>query len=115
VAVSGWLTEHLDHGHSLTELAAENGTSLRCAYRWLARYHSGGPASLADRWSVLCTLRRISWLQLVPISTLARAMRRLGLNRLRNLDPKPPVLRYRWEQTGDMIHVDTKQLAGSSG
>ncbi len=33
-------------------------------------------------------------------------MRRLGLNRLRNLDPKPPVQRYQWEQPGDMIYVD---------
>jgi hypothetical protein len=38
-------------------------------------------------------------------------MRRLGLSRLRNLDPKPPVQRYQWEQPGDMIHVDIKQLA----
>jgi transposase InsO family protein len=58
-----------------------------------------------------CTLRRIARLLLVPISTLARAMRRLGLNRLRNLDPKPPVQRYQWERPGDMIHVDIKQLA----
>jgi hypothetical protein len=58
-----------------------------------------------------CSLRRIARLLLVPISSLARAMRRLGLNRLRNLDPKPPVQRYQWEQPGDMIHVDIKQLA----
>ena len=38
-----------------------------------------------------CTLRRIARLMLVPISTLARVMRHLGLNRLRNLEPKPPV------------------------
>ena len=29
--------QHLEHGRSLAELAAENGISLRCAYRWLAR------------------------------------------------------------------------------
>jgi hypothetical protein len=38
-------------------------------------------------------------------------MRRLGLNRQRNLNPKPPVQRYQWERPGDMIHVDIKQLA----
>ena len=38
-------------------------------------------------------------------------MKALGLGRLRNLDPKPPVQRYQWEKPGDMIHVDTKQLA----
>ena len=46
------VTQHLEHGRSLVELAAENGISLRCAYRWLARYRSGGAASLADRRSV---------------------------------------------------------------
>jgi hypothetical protein len=38
-------------------------------------------------------------------------MKALGLGRLRNLQPKVPVQRYQWEKPGDMIHVDTKQLA----
>jgi hypothetical protein len=38
-------------------------------------------------------------------------MKALGLGRLRNLEPKVPVQRYQWEKPGDMIHVDTKQLA----
>lgn len=48
---------------------------------------------------------------LVPITTLAQAMRRLGLNRLRNLDPKPPMQRYQWERPSEIIHVNIKQLA----
>jgi len=51
-------TQHLEHERSLSELAAENGISLRCACRWLARYRSGGPTSLADRRSVRPTQRR---------------------------------------------------------
>ena len=127
------IRQHLEEGRSLAQLAADHGISERTARKWLARFRSGGPAALADRRSVRrtqrrtldpqqlqravelrhqrCTLRRIARLLLVPISTLARAMRRLGLNRLRNLDPKPPVQRYQWEQPGDMIHVDIKQLA----
>jgi len=31
------VTQHLEHGRSLKKLTAENGISLRCAYRWLAR------------------------------------------------------------------------------
>jgi len=58
-----------------------------------------------------CTLRRITRPLLVPMTTLARAMRRLGLNRLWNLDLKPPVQRYQWDCPGDMIHVDIQQLA----
>ena len=45
------VTQHLEHDRNLRELAAENGISLRCAYRWLARFRAGGPASLADRRS----------------------------------------------------------------
>jgi transposase len=42
------VTHHLEHGRSLSELANVHGISLCYAYRWLARYRSGGPASLAD-------------------------------------------------------------------
>ena len=44
--------QHLNDHRPLAELAAEAGISLPCAYKWLARYRSGGPAALADRRSV---------------------------------------------------------------
>jgi len=58
--------QHLEYGRSLAELAAESGYcwaeacgySMRCTYRWLARYRSGGPASLAERRSVRRNQRR---------------------------------------------------------
>ena len=127
------VTQHLEHGRSLAELAAENGISLRCAYRWLARYRQGGPTALADRRSVRRTQRRtldplqlqkaidlrhqrlhlryIARLLQVPFSTVARTLSGLGLGRLRNLEPKPPVQRYEWERPGDLIHIDVKTLA----
>ncbi|WP_411869211.1 leucine zipper domain-containing protein [Vulcanococcus limneticus] len=43
---------------SLAELDTGNGISLRCSYRWLARYSSDGAASLADRCSVRRTQRQ---------------------------------------------------------
>jgi len=74
---------------------------LRCACKWLARYRSGGPASLADRRSVGRTqqltldprylqrtvelrhqrlhLRHIARLLAAPLSTVARTLSRLGL------------------------------------
>jgi len=125
--------QHLEEGRSLSELAAENGISLRCAYRWLARYRSGGVASLADRRSVRrtqrrtldpqqlqhavdlrherCTLRRVARVLAAPLSTVGRVLKAIGLGRLTNLQPAEPVRRYQWAQPGDMIHVDTKQLA----
>ena len=127
------LRQHIDNGEPLKALAAQAGISLRTAYKWLARYRCGGLTSLADRRSVRrtqrrtldpqqlqhavdlrhqrCTLRRIAKAVGAPLSTVGRVMKALGLGRLRNLDPKPPVQRYQWEKPGDMIHVDTKQLA----
>jgi transposase InsO family protein len=127
------LRRHIDHGAPLADLPAQAGISLRTAYKWLARYRSGGATALADRRSVRrtqqrtlgpqqlqhavnlrhqrCTIRRIAKVVGSPLSTVARAMKALGLGRLRNLEPKIPVQRYQWEKPGDMIHVDTKQLA----
>jgi transposase InsO family protein len=127
------VTQHLEYGRDLAGLAAENGISLRCSYRWLARYRSGDPASLADRQSVRRShrrtldpqplqqavdlrhqrlhLRHIARLLRAPFSTVARALNRRGLGRLRNLEPKTPVQRYECERPGDLIHVDVKTLA----
>ena len=127
------VTQHLEHGRSLSELAAEIGISLRCAYRWLARYLSGGPASLADRRSVRriqrrtldpqqlqhamelrhqrLHLRHIARLLQAPFSTVTRVLSRLGLGRLRHLEHKPPVHRYERKKPGNLIHIDVKLLA----
>jgi transposase InsO family protein len=56
-------------------------------------------------------LRHIARLVSAPFSTVARALNRLGLGRLRNLEPKPPVQRYERERPGDLIHIDVKKLA----
>jgi transposase InsO family protein len=127
------ISQYLQDRRPLAELAAEAGISLRCAYKWLARYRSGGAASLADRRSVRRTqrrtldprhlqhavelrhqrlhLRHISRLLAAPFSTVARALNRLGLGRLRNLEPKTPVQRYERQTPGDLIHIDVKKLA----
>jgi transposase len=123
------LRRNIDQGEPLAGLAAQAGISLRTAYKWLARYRSGGHTSLADRRSVRrtqrrtldpqqlrhavdlrhqrCTLRSIAMAVGAPLSTVGRVMKELGFGRLRNLEPKPPVQRYPWGKPGDMIHVDT--------
>jgi len=124
---------HIDEHVPLAELACHAGISLRTAYKWLARFRAGGPAALVDRRSVRrtqrrtldpqqlqqatalrherCTMRRIARALAAPLSTTGRWLKSMGLGRLRNLQPKEPVRRYQWAQPGDMIHVDTKQLA----
>ena len=52
------INQHLQDRRPLAELAAEAGISFRCAYKWLARFRSGGAASLADRRSDRRTQRR---------------------------------------------------------
>jgi transposase len=127
------VSQHLNHHRPLAELASEAGISLRFAYKWLARYRSGGATALADRRSVRRTqrrtpdpqqqqhavelrhqrlhLRHIARELAPPFSTVARALNRLELGRLRNLDPKPPGQRYERETQGDLIHIDVKKLA----
>ena len=104
------LRRHIDHGAPFAELAAQAGISLRTAYTWPARYRSSGAPALADRRSVRrtqrrtlgpqqlqhavnfrherCTIRRIAKVVGSPLSTVARAMKALGLGRLRNLEPR---------------------------
>jgi transposase InsO family protein len=43
-------------------------------------------------------------------STVGAVLRRLGLGRLSNLEPKPPIVRYERSLPGEMIHLDIKKL-----
>jgi hypothetical protein len=59
-----------------------------------------------------CTLsRRVARVLAAPLSTVGRVLKALGLGRLKNLQLAEPVRRYQWARRGDMIHVDTRQLA----
>ncbi len=111
------------------------GISLRSAYKWLARYRSGGAKALVDRRSVrrtqrrtldpqqllraigLCherfTLRRIARLLAALLSIVGRTLKAIGLGRLKNLQPPVPVRRYQGAQPADMIHVDTSPQASA--
>lgn len=112
--------------------SAAAGVSMRTVYKLLARYRKEGFAGLCDRRSrpkrVRCALsqrqrelierlrrdrrpyREIAKRASASLSTVARYARRLGLNRLEVLDPKPPVQRYEHEQPGELVHLDTKRL-----
>ncbi len=112
--------------------AATRGVSERTARRWLARYRGEGEAGLYDRSSRprhsprrtpqavvdrVLALRRQRWtgrriaqtLRLSP-ATVSRLLGRAGLNRLRDLEPAPPVRRYEHHRPGDLLHLDIKKL-----
>ena len=123
----------LEQGFTPAKASAGAGVSVRTVYKWLARHRAEGRVGLADRESrpkrLRCALsanqrmvierfrrerrpyREIAMRVKASLSTVARYARRLGLNRLEALDPKPPVQRYEHEQPGELVHLDTKRLA----
>ena len=50
-----------------------------------------------------------------PVSTVGKVLRRIGLGRLKALDPAVPVIRYERERPGELIHIDTKKLGRIDG
>ena len=125
------LAQRIQSGWSVERAATAGGVSKRTAHRWLGRYR-GGDLALGDRSSAPrhCRHRlaassvtaierlrreRLTGLQIAQALGLARStvglvLRRLGLGRLAQLEPKPPVIRYERERPGEMLHLDTKKL-----
>jgi transposase InsO family protein len=119
-------------GQAPEAAARAAGVCPRTARKWVARFLAEGPAGLRDRSSRphrlhrptpaavaarVEGLRRQRWtgkaiaaeLGLSP-ATVSRILRRLGLNRMRDLEPAPAVRRYERETPGEMIHIDIKKL-----
>jgi transposase InsO family protein len=122
----------LEQGIPISQAAEALGLSVRQAYRWLRRFRGEGRSGLRDRSSrphrvpgrtpqdrieLVLALRRqrcsgpqIAFLLGMPRSTVARWLRRHGLQRLRCLEPAPPIQRYERAKPGELIHLDTKKL-----
>jgi transposase InsO family protein len=127
----------MKEGATVRAAAQAFGISARTAHRWLGRYRSAGeaglsdrssrphrrphglPARLIDRIEALRRKRRtgpqIAAMLDLPRSTVGLALRRMGLGKLKALEPRPPVVRYQRERPGEMIHIDTKKLGRIDG
>ena len=125
------MIERIEGGVPVKRVAADAGVSERTAHRWLKRWRSGD-RELSDRSSAprRCPHRlartqveRIQQLRRQRLtgpaiaralglarSTVGLMLRRLGLNRIALLEPRPPVIRYERERPGEMIHLDIKSL-----
>jgi transposase InsO family protein len=122
-----------DEGWLVRAAAEAAGVSRQTASKWRRRLALEGPAGLADRSSARrrppqrvggALLRRIvalrlrlrvgphwiGWLTGAARSSVYAVLRRLGLNRLRALEPRPEAVRYCWPRAGDLVHLDTKKL-----
>jgi transposase InsO family protein len=113
-------------GWSVAEIAEAAGVSARTVYKWLARACSENRPSRARRLAnrlpdrlieEIVRLRRarmtgaaIARRLKLARSTVAGWLARLGMGRLKLLDPKPPARRYERDRAGELIHIDTKKL-----
>jgi transposase InsO family protein len=122
----------VEGGQTPKALSAAVGVCPRTVQKWVKRFRKEGLAGLRDRSSrpqhvrrptppetVACieALRRQRWTGAqiaretgVSKATVSRILRRLGLNRLRSLEPAEPVRRYERERPGELIHIDIKKL-----
>lgn len=113
-------------------VATALGVCERTVRKWVKRFQAEGRTGLQDRSSrphrspkrTLATseaqvaeFRRRRWTgaqiaQETGLSkaTVHRILRRLGLNRLKALEPVEPVRRYERERPGELIHIDIKKL-----
>jgi transposase InsO family protein len=115
------------------EIAAGFGISARTVFKWARRWREEGPAGLQDRratprrqprrldaehvWAIE-RLRRLRFrgptiarVLGLPVSTVGKHLRQLGLGRLSALEPPTPVRRYEWARPGELVHLDVKKLA----
>ena len=121
-----------DEGWPVRRAARAAGVSARTAYRWLGRHRLGGERRLHDRSSAprrcprkippprVAEIERLRRTRLtgpqiaqalgMARSTVGAVLRRLGLGRLKALEPKVPVVRYERSRPGEMIHLDIKKL-----
>jgi transposase InsO family protein len=122
----------IDEGWSVAASAAAAGVSERTAYKWLGRRRRGPSEDFTDRSSAprRCPRRtspqrtaQIEQLRRqrssgpaiardlgLPRSTVGAVLRRLGLGKLKALEPKLPANRYERAAPGELIHLDIKKL-----
>jgi transposase InsO family protein len=127
----------LDEGWTVAAASQAGGVSRRTGFKWLARFKAEGLAGLADRSSRPRRMpgaltpaelgqleelrrRRLPLWRIAAqtgrgIGTVSRCMKRLGLSRLKSLQPPEPVVRYERAMAGELLHVDTKKLGRIDG
>jgi transposase InsO family protein len=120
-------------GEPISVVARGNRIDRKTVRKWVVRFVAQGESGLRDRSSRphrwpraiakgtaqrIESLRRERWTMAqigaelkVSRATVSRVLARAGLSRLSALDPAPLPKRYEWARSGDLLHIDTKQLA----
>jgi len=122
----------VEEGQAPKAVATAFGVSIKTIGKWVERFKAEGPQGLLDRSSrphrlhqptPPATIERIAALRHqrwtgdqiakevgVSPATVSRVLKKLGLNKLKALDPAEPVRRYERENPGELIHIDIKKL-----
>lgn len=122
----------IEGGQTPQAVSEAVGVCPRTVRKWVKRYREEGVAGLVDRSSrphrlhqptTSETVSKIEALRRqrftgkqiaketgVSPATVSRVLKRLGISRLRDLEPAVPVRRYEREQPGELIHIDIKKL-----
>lgn len=122
----------LSVGQTPEAAARDAGVCPKTARKWIARFKTHGVAGLQDRTSrphnqprqtdavvvgKIVALRRerrtgqhIALEVGVSPATVSRVLKRVGLSRMKDLDPPAEIRRYERQAPGDMIHLDIKKL-----
>jgi transposase InsO family protein len=122
----------VEGGLSRADAAYQFNTTPKTVAKWEKRFRAEGVEGMHDRSSkphsspsqtppatctAIETLRRqrhtgnqIAAEVGVSPATVSRVLRRLGLNRIRDLEPAEPERRYERENPGEIIHIDIKKL-----
>ena len=131
------IVEKVREGSWTIRAAAEaSGVSRRTIHKWLARAKRE-PGPLNDRSSrphfsplglpedardLILSMRRfrmtgerIAQSLRIPRATVARILKAAGMGKLKDLEPKEPVIRYEKSVAGELIHIDIKKLGRING
>jgi transposase InsO family protein len=127
-----WIVSQAASGQTPKAVGEAVGVCPRTVRKWVKRFEAEGPAGLVDRSSRPKRLRqatpqavidRVEILRRerltgkaiaaevgVSPATVSRILKRLGLNKLKALEPAAPIRRYERERPGELIHIDIKKL-----
>jgi len=113
-------------GWSVGEIAEAAGVSVRTVHKWLKRKSAENRSSKARRVAnrltepTIAEIVRLRRLRMTAAaiarrlrlkrSTVAGWLKRLGLGRLKLIEPKAPTLRYERARAGEIVHLDIKKL-----
>ena len=128
----GMVRSVIEGGWSKAAVARQFNTTPKTVAKWVERFraegvdglrdHSSRPRSLPSQTApATCAMvealrrQRHTGKQIaaevgVSAATVSRILRRLGLNRIRDLEPAEPVRRYERAVPGEIIHIDIKKL-----